>query len=184
MTHLTEKVAEFVFGELSPSEMAEGQRHLAQCSECRQQVDQFQNTYAMLKASPDAEPPRRILFEFEKRQAAGWVWRWLGPMAASAAVALAIVTLTPRPQPQVIEHVSKQEVAAATPAPTPAPGAQQINYQQVIDDLRTELKERDVAEGKEFQRVRGQMALLEAYQQSMDRDIAESKSAMQYLASK
>ena len=66
MSHLNEKIAEFIFGELSEQEMADAQRHLAQCSDCREQVEQFQTTYAMLKSSPDAEPPRRILFEFEK----------------------------------------------------------------------------------------------------------------------
>src|SRR5436190_23660522 len=103
MTHLTDKIAEFVFGELSASEMTEGQRHLAQCPDCRQQVERFQGTYAMLKTSPDTEPPRRVLFEFEKRPTSAWIWRWLAPMATSAAVAVAIVTLTPRPQPQIIE---------------------------------------------------------------------------------
>jgi anti-sigma-K factor RskA len=184
MTHLTDRIAEFVFGELSASEMAEGQRHLAQCSDCRQQVENFQGTYAMLKTSPDADPPRRILFEFEKRQTPGWIWRWLAPMASSAAIALAIVTLTPRPQPQIIERAGKQEVAAATATPAPAPVAQQINYQQLIDDLRAELKARDAADTKEFQRVGGRMILLEAYQQSIDRDVAETKSAMQLLAAK
>jgi hypothetical protein len=61
-------------------------------------VEHFESTYAMLKSSPDVEPPRRIMFEFEKPRAAGWLWRWLGPMTASAAVAFAVVTFTPRPQ--------------------------------------------------------------------------------------
>jgi anti-sigma-K factor RskA len=177
MTHLTDKVAEFVFGELSASEMAEGQRHLAQCSDCRQQVENFQGTYAMLKTSPDAEPPRRILFEFEKRQTPGWIWRWLAPMATSAAVALAIVTLTPRPQPQIIERVVKQEVPAAT---SPA-AAQPVNYQKLIDDLRAEMKARDAANSQELQRMGGRVVYLEASQHSMDRDVAETQSSMQYL---
>jgi anti-sigma factor RsiW len=164
MSHLSEKLAEFVFGELSAPEMAEAQRHLAECADCRQEIESFQSTYAMLKSSPDAEPPRRILFEFEKPRATGWIWRWLAPMAASAAVAWAVVTFSPRPQPQV---ASVQQQAAV---------------QQLIDGIRAELKDRDAAETKEFQRVRGQMELLEAYQQSLDRDIAESKSAMQLYA--
>jgi hypothetical protein len=62
-------------------------------------VEHFESTYAMLKSSPDVEPPRRIMFEFEKpKAAAGWLWRWLGPMTAAAAVAFAVVTFTPRPQ--------------------------------------------------------------------------------------
>jgi hypothetical protein len=61
-------------------------------------VEHFESTYKMLRSSADVEPPRRIMFEFEKPRAAGWLWRWLGPMTASAAVAFAVVTFTPRPQ--------------------------------------------------------------------------------------
>src|SRR5580765_1837937 len=137
MAHLTEKVAEFIFGELSAQEMADAQRHLTQCAGCRQEVEQFQTTYAMLKTSQDAEPPRRIMFEFEKPRTAAWIWRWLAPMAASAAVAALVVTFTPRPQqpPQVIERQVVQQQASA-------PQAQPVDYQKIINDLREEKKQR------------------------------------------
>src|ERR1051326_8908330 len=148
MSHLTEKVAEFVFGDLSAREMAEAQRHLTQCSDCRQDVEQFQTTYAVLKTSPDVEPPRRILFEFEKPRAAGWIWRWLAPMTASAAVAALVVTFTPRPQqpPQIVERVVQQQSSA--------PQAQAVDYQKTIDDLREEIKQRDAAQARQLQEVR------------------------------
>src|SRR5215831_13359658 len=100
-------------------------------------VEHFRSTYNMLKSSPDVEPPRRIMFEFEKPRQAAWLWRWLAPMAASAAVAFAVVTFTPRLQapPQIVERVVQQQVS--TPAPTP------VDYQQQIDELRTELQKRD-----------------------------------------
>src|SRR3954470_1205476 len=137
MTHITEKVAEFVFEELTPSAMADARLHLTQCQECRKRVEEFQSTYAMLKTSPDHELPRRILFEFEKPRSTSWIYRWLAPMATSAAVALAIVTLAPRPQPQpqIIERVVQQQQASAVP--------QQVNYQQMIDEIRTELKKQN-----------------------------------------
>jgi anti-sigma factor RsiW len=183
MTHLTEKIAEFVCGELSPSEMAQAQRHLGECSACREQVSGFQSTYVMLKSSPDAEPPRRILFEFEKPQRAAWIWRWVGPMTAAAAVAFAVVTLTPRPQlqPQVVERIVQQPVATAVPASAAAP--QQVDYQQLIDELRADLKKRDAEHTKEFQRVRGEMALWEAYQLKIERDTDSNASQIQLLAS-
>jgi len=181
MTHLTEKIAEFVCGELSPSEMAEAQRHLAECPACREQVSGFQSTYAMLKSSPDAEPPRRILFEFERPQRAAWIWRWVGPMAASAAVALAVVTLTPRPQAQqqIVERIVQQPVSTNAAA---APQLQQVDYQQIIDELRADLKKRDAEQTKEFQRVRGQMDYLQAYQLRIEHDTDSNASQLQLLA--
>jgi anti-sigma-K factor RskA len=179
MPHLKEKVAEFIFGELSAQEMADAQNHLAQCADCRQQVEHFQTTYAMLKTSHDVEPPRRIMFEFDKPRAAAWIWRWLGPMAASAAVAAAVASFTPRPQsqPQIIQRIVQQ------PGPAAAAASQPVDYQQMIDDLRAELKKRDTQQVKEFQRVRGEMALWEAYQLKLERDTDSNASQIQLLAS-
>ena len=176
MPHLTEKVAGFIFGELSAQEMADARRHLAECSDCREQVEQFQTTYAMLKTSPDAEPPRRIMFEFEKPRAAAWIWRWLAPMAASAAVAAVVVAFTPRPQqpPQVIERVVQQQASA--------PQAQPVEYQKIIDDLREELKQRDAAQTRQLQQVRHDVALLGNYQQALERETWDNAGSIQQLA--
>jgi anti-sigma-K factor RskA len=176
MPHLTEKIAEFIFGELSAQEMAEAQRHLSECSDCRDQVEHFQTTYAMLKASPDVEPPRRILFEFEKPRTSAWIWRWLAPMAASAAVAAVVVTFTPRPQqpPQVIERVVREQAAA--------PPAQPVDYQKIIDDLREEIKQRDAAQARQLQDVRHDVALLDKYQQSVERETWDNGASIQKLA--
>jgi len=177
MPHLTEKVAEFIFGELSPQEMAEAQRHLTQCSDCRQQVEQFQTTYAMLKTSPDVESPRRILFEFEKPRTSAWIWRWLAPMAASAAVAAVVVTFTPRPQQPspIIQRVVEQHASA--------PQAQPVDYQKIIDDLREEMKQRDAAHARQLQEVRHDVALLDNYQRSVERETWDNASSIQRLAS-
>src|SRR5581483_2267703 len=87
-------------------------------------VEHFKSTYAMLKSSPDVEPPRRLMFEFEKPRKASWLWQWMAPMAASAAVAFAVVTFTPRPQapPQIVKEVVQQQAPAVAP----------VNYQQQI----------------------------------------------------
>src|SRR5580692_2320856 len=138
MSHLSERIAEFVFEELSAPEMTEAKRHLAECADCREQVDRFQTTHAMLRTSTDIEPPRRIMFEFEKPRAAAWIWRWLAPMAASAGVAIAIVSFAPRPQPQIVERIVQQQAAAQ---PVPA-AAQPADYQKIISELN-ELKKRD-----------------------------------------
>jgi hypothetical protein len=140
-------------------------------------VEHFRSTYNMMKSSPDVEPPRRIMFEFEKPRQAAWLWRWLAPMAASAVVAFAVVTLTPRPQapPQIVREVQQQ-----LPAPVPAP----VDYQAVIDQLRSELRARDVAQSKDIRRVRGEMDEMAETQQQIRRDIIYNQADIQQLASK
>ena len=186
MNHIKDKIAEFVFEELPAQEMKAANAHLAECSGCREQVEQFQSIHARLKTSPDLEPPRRILFEFEKPQVSSWMWRWLAPMAASAAVSLAVVNLAAPRQtpPQVIERVVQQ--------PAPAPAAQPINYQQIIDQLQAadrawlenELKKRDAAQAKELQRVRAEVDNVAFYQRIVDRDTQENKRDIQLVAAK
>ncbi len=179
MSHLSERVAEFVFEELSASEMAEARRHLAECSGCNEQVKEFQLTHAMLKSSPDLEPPRRIMFEFEKPRVAVWMWRWLGPMAASAAVALAVVNFAPRPQPQIVQRVVQQQIAAQPAQPV---AAQAIDYPKIEAWLASELKKRDSVQAKEIQRVRGEIDLLDRYQRAAHRETMENERSIQLLA--
>jgi hypothetical protein len=187
MEHLSDKIAEFVFEELSPSDMITANRHVAECPPCRIELEQFQQTHAMLKTSSDVEPPRRIIFEVEKPRVIPWVWRWLAPMAASAAVALAVVQLSPRPQPQpqIVERVVVQPQAEQ-------PAAQPVDYQKIIAELRSserlwlanELKKHDSAQQREIQRVRGDLAFLDTYQRAAYREMAENSAAIQLLAQK
>ena len=97
MSHLNERIADFVFEELSTGEMAEAGRHIAECSDCRAQVESFQRTHQMLKTAPDLDPPRNIVFEFEKpaRRTSGAFWKWLAPLAATAALVLGIAVMAP-----------------------------------------------------------------------------------------
>jgi hypothetical protein len=129
---------------------------------------------------PDAEPPRRIVFEVERPAFVSWAWRWLAPMAASAAVALAIVSMAPRPQQQVIERVVVQQPAAtATPV-----AAQPIDYERIINELRDDIQKRDAAQRKEIQRVRGELAFVESQQWVARRNDAEIQASIQQIALK
>ena len=172
MTHLTDKIAEFVFQELPGSEMAVATRHVSQCAECRQAVEKFQTTFAMLKSSPDVDPPRRILFEFEKPPVMSWVSRWLAPMAASAAVALAVVHFTPAPQPQIVERQVRVDVPVTVPTPAPAtsPTAQPVDYEKILGELN-ELKKREAAHAVEIQRMHGLVEYVAKHQDTTYRDI-------------
>jgi len=95
MSHITEKVADFVFEELSASEMVEARKHIASCDECQTRVEQFQHTLSMLKTSPELEPPRDIVFEFEKRPAKRF-WQWMPAAVAVAALLLIAIALAGR----------------------------------------------------------------------------------------
>jgi hypothetical protein len=183
MTHITDKIADFVFQELSAPELLEAEEHIGKCSACRKQVEEFHATLSMLKASPEIEPPRKICFEFEKPRAASWLWRWVAPMAASAAVALAVVNFAPR-QVRVVERVVEQPVTQPTTQP--------IDYQKIINELRAsdqvwlenELQKRDVSAGKEVLRLRGELAALDFYQHRLQRETWENARDVQLLAAK
>src|SRR6476646_3988605 len=95
MSHLTDRVAEFVFDELSAGERAEAAKHLTECAPCREQVEQFERTLHQLKASPDLDLPRDIVFESE-RPRVGRFWRWLPATAAIAALLLVTIALAGR----------------------------------------------------------------------------------------
>src|SRR5438876_725332 len=90
MSHVNDKIAEYVFEELPAEEMAEARKHVAACMDCKTHVEQFQQTHAMLKASPDVDPPRNIIFEFQKPTVSR-LWRWLPAAAVAAVLILAIV---------------------------------------------------------------------------------------------
>src|SRR5262245_1903664 len=95
MSHVTERLAEFIFEELPASEMTAARQHLTECTNCREQVDRFQQTLTMLQAAPDLEPPRNIVFEFEKPVTSRF-WRWFPATAAAAAILLMTVALAGR----------------------------------------------------------------------------------------
>ena len=192
MPHLSEKIAEFVFAELSSNEIAEAQRHLAACADCRNEVESFKRTHAFLKHSPDVEPPRRIIFEAEKRS---FAWRWVAPLAAAAAIILAVLIAAPI---QVRWQDSQVTIAfreiSQNPAPVPdvirEPVAQPVDYEGIIATVResqqvwlaNELKARDVAHSHEIQRLNGNVAYLESMQRAMYRDTLDNASSIQLLA--
>ncbi len=188
MPHVNDKLAEFFYGELSAAEMAEGRSHLAACASCQTQLEQFERTHHALKALPDAEPPRHIVFGFEKPRpaASGWLGRWLAPMAASAAVSLAIVMLAPMQMPQ---QPPPAPVAVQQPV-AQVPVAEPIDYDRIIREIRdserawlvAELNRRDVSSGRELQRVKAELAYYDDFQRSLQKDTFENATSIQLLA--
>src|SRR5207253_8319878 len=93
MTHLNDRLAEFFYNELSPGEMNDARRHIEQCADCRLHLQQFENIHITLRAAPDWDPPRNIVFSAPHRRS--WVpwfdWRPLAASIAAAAFVAAIV---------------------------------------------------------------------------------------------
>ena len=195
MTHLGERITDFVFGELSASEMEEARRHVAECVECRADVLQFENTRSMLRASPDVEPPRRIVFEVEKPRVA---WRWLAPIGVAAAVILAVLVAPPM---QISFHDSQFTMTfgktpppanagvAAVPVLTPVT-VQSVDYDRIIRQVETsqqgwvvnELKKHDADQVREIQRLQGQLVYLANMQQAIEKKNIENAASIQLLA--
>jgi anti-sigma factor RsiW len=146
MSHVTEKLAEFIFEELSPTEMAQARRHLAECANCQEQVNRFQHTVSMLQASPDLEPPRNLVFEFQK-PATSRFWRWFPAAAALAAVLVMAIAIAGRLH--LDWNDSKLTITFGQSVPTTQPDAG--------DDLATEIK-----------RLKGHVAYLEEQQHVLE----------------
>jgi hypothetical protein len=185
MAHLNDKLADFYYEELPASEMVQARRHVAECGECRAQLQLFEKTHLALKQLPDAEPPRHVVvLEPEQRVPVRWGvldWRFLAPMAAAvAALVIAIMPAsspTPRPVP----------VAVTTPAPLPVINpAQAIDYDRIVDQVRQserawfteQLERRD----REIRQLQGQLAYYESYQRTLVKETWENASTIQLLA--
>ena len=180
MVHLSDKLADFFYNELSPAEMQNARRHIEECGDCRLQLQQFERLHVVLKSSPDWEPPRNIVFSEPKRSTwYSWFdWRPVAAsMAAAAFVAGIIIRLSPAVPPMPI----------AMPAPPPAIAqAERIDYGRIIDEVRqsdrtwmiSELQSRD----QQIQRLRAELAYYDNFQRTVMRETLENGSAIQLLA--
>ena len=69
MSHLGERITDYLLDEMTEPEKAEADVHLQQCPECAKQVESFKGLYFRLQAVPSVEPPRRLVFETAKNAA-------------------------------------------------------------------------------------------------------------------
>ena len=114
MSHLDDRIAEFVFGEMPALEASKAAEHLNQCSECSLQVAEFRRTYSILQASPDVDMPRPVVIEVEKVPATPWMRRWLPPLASAVAASiLTAVLMAPPSQPTLTTGPADYESVVA-----------------------------------------------------------------------
>jgi hypothetical protein len=205
MSHLEDRLAEFVYEELPASEMEDARRHVGQCPECQARVSDFEKIRHTLEELPDVEIPRRVVFVPSNDS----VWsnflspRWLVPMATAAALVLALVLVGPI---DVDWQESGVVIAfgevVSPPASVPVARQPAITEPQTIDYERivTELEERqqawleselvrrvaaiDAANRQEIQRVRANLVYLSDLQRAAGRDTMENSSSIQLLAAR
>ena len=204
MSHLEDRLAEFVYEELRASEMREARQHVAQCMECQGRVSEFQKVQHALETVPDLEVPRRVVFvESRKSPAKTWLpLGWLVPSATAVALVLALVVAGPihfdRQESGVtiafgtLPEAEVFEVAAQPVIVEPQP----VDYEQIVARvtaegqawLESELAERlqaiSVVNGREIQRLRAEMAYLSDVQRAGVRDTLENASSIQLLAAR
>ena len=209
MSHLEDRLAEFVYEELPASEMAADRRHVGQCPECQARVSEFDKIRHALEELPDVEIPRRVVFVPSNDS----VWRnflsprWLVPMATAAALVLALVLAGPIDVDWQESGVLIAFGEVASP-PTSIREARQpaitepqpIDYERIYQRIGAEFEERqqawleselarrvaaiDMSNRQEIQRVRAELVYLSDLQRAAGRDTLENSSSIQLLAAR
>jgi anti-sigma factor RsiW len=111
---------DYFFGALSNDDRRAVDRHLTECTGCREELDSLNITQAALLAVRDEEPPRRIAFVSDKVFEPRW-WQVLlnsGPRLAFASAAMLSAAI-------VIHgyEARTQQIQPATPVIAQAPPA-------------------------------------------------------------
>lgn len=169
MLHLEDKLAEYVYEELSTAEMAEARQHVAACAGCRHRVEEFQKIQHALNAWPDTDLPQRLVFapaDHVRRRMAVPL-RWLAPLAAAAALVLAVFLAGP-------VHVEWRDSQL-----TIAFGKLPETRLQALD---AKLENITTANAKDIQRVRGELAYVETLQRAFWKETLENATSIQLLA--
>ena len=85
MTHLTERLSDYIDGSLSPSEREEVERHLAECEECANTLADLRGVVARVQALND-RPPRATSGRASPLSSvrARWCVRSSGPAVSSS----------------------------------------------------------------------------------------------------
>jgi hypothetical protein len=149
-------------------------------------VEEFQRTFAMLRSVPDVEPPRRIVFETEKRRTEPWFWRWLIPAAsaATASVLTALLLAPAAPEPSSPRNLDSSQAGAANVVQTSSPTDVQAVIGQVQESCAQWLagaQSRDRDTDLQIQRVCSQLSYWESQQRAASRESFDTARSLQLL---
>ncbi len=207
MSHLEDRLAEFVFEELPSEELTTARRHVAQCLECQGRVSDFQKIRHSLEQLPDVNLPRRMVFVPEspslKRSPRSWFsFAWAVPGAVAAGLVVAVVLAGPLRMEwgdQGVRIALGQEIAEQQAVPvTAAVDYDNLDYERIGARLESEQQIRvdaqlqqfnseiarlveanDDANRLEILRVRSDMASLFDWYRARERDIYLQGVALQ-----
>ena len=207
MSHLEDRLADFVFEELPLEEMTTARRHVAQCLECQGRIADFQKIRHSLEQLPDVDLARRMVFVPEspslKRSPRSWFsFAWAVPGAVAAALVVAVVLAGPLRMEwgdQGVRIAFGQEIAEPQVAPVVAAvDYDNLDYERIAARLESELQIRvdaqlqqfnsefarlidanDDANRLEILRVQSEIASLFDWSLASDRDIYRQAVALQ-----
>lgn len=212
MSHLEDRLAEFVFQDLPKAEMEHASRHVAQCLECQQKVQSFQKTLGLLERIPGSDVPRRMVFvaspsSSDRRSAFDWArLAWGLPSGVAALLLLAVLV----GGGVSVDWSEGFQVAFGTQGPRPVvveSAAADVDYEQLdyeriaselsasygaaIEDMRSELvrmrvelERFDDFDSVEIQRLRAEIQNLYNQNQLVQRNIYDQNAAVQQIASR
>ncbi len=192
MSHLEDRLAEFVFEELTEPEMATVRQHVAQCLECQGRVSSFRTVQHSLEQLPDVEVPRRMVFlpSATESKSSGWLWKWGVPAAIAAVLMLAVLlsgslrfernpsgyAVVLGPVNDAGQTVESQPGVAAVPV-SPTIDYASLDYTQIADRIREDIR----AEQESWFRSEIDMAI-GSLQGANDREIQRVRAELQYLS--
>jgi len=181
MSHLDERIAEYVLGEFAEADKTSADLHVRECAACAARVNEFRKTFSLLRSVPDVDPPQRIVFETEKRQVQALFWRWLAPalsaVAAALLTALFLTQATPAPTTQTAAN--SQPAAAAIPVDAQAVVGQV--QESCAQWLAMEQANGDPERSQEVQRVCSELAYWQSQQRAASRESFDTARSLQLL---
>jgi anti-sigma factor RsiW len=115
----SDHLRDYAFDEVSAGERLAIERHLAECADCAQELDQLRLTTAALRVLPDREIPQRIAFVSDKVFQPSLLARIFGArlgFASACVLAAALVVFAyrrpaPAPQPVAVASVAAPDVS-------------------------------------------------------------------------
>jgi len=111
--HVSELVSAYLDNELSASDRARVEKHLADCAECQRQVETLRWTIALTRDLPRVAVPRAFtLRQPAPRPATRWVYGTLRAATALAALLFVLVT-----SGELLFGLTARDLPAAAPAP-------------------------------------------------------------------
>ena len=188
MSHLEDRLAEFVFEELPSEEMTTARRHVAQCLECQGRVSDFQKIRHSLGQLPDVDLPRRMVFvpespSLNRSPRSRFSFAWAVPGAVAAALVVAVVLVGPISMEwgdQGVRIALGQEIAEPQAAPVAAAvDYDNLDYERIASRLESELQ---IGVDAQLQQFDSEIArLIEANDDANRLEILRVRSEMESL---